>query len=39
MAPPNVPTMLAEGLILLSLWKPVLLLLPFAAWAWLISTV
>jgi type II secretory ATPase GspE/PulE/Tfp pilus assembly ATPase PilB-like protein len=39
MAALNVPTILAEGLILLSLWKPVLLLLPFAGWAWLVSTV
>lgn len=30
---------LAEGLILLSLWKPVLLLVPFVAWGWLVSTV
>lgn len=30
---------LAEGLILLSLWKPVVLLLPFVGWGWLISTV
>lgn len=30
---------LAEGLILLSIWKPVVLLLPFIGWCWLISTI
>ncbi len=38
-SPATLPVTLAEGLILLSLWKPVVLLLPFVAWGWLVSTV
>jgi type II secretory ATPase GspE/PulE/Tfp pilus assembly ATPase PilB-like protein len=40
LALPDAPTLtLAEGLILLSVWKPVVLLIPFVAWAWLVSVV
>jgi type II secretory ATPase GspE/PulE/Tfp pilus assembly ATPase PilB-like protein len=31
--------MLAEGFFLVSIWKPLLLLLPFVGWAWVISKV
>jgi general secretion pathway protein E len=34
-----VPTVLGEGLILVSLWKPFVLLLPIVAWAWMVSTI
>lgn len=36
--PPN-PLTLAEGLILVSIWKPLLLLVPFVPWAWIVSKV
>jgi general secretion pathway protein E len=36
--PPN-PLTLAEGLILVSIWKPILLLVPFIPWAWLVSKI
>lgn len=32
-------TTLAQGLVLVSWWKPILLLLPFVGWAWLVSTI
>ncbi len=37
--PDFVMTSLAEGFMLVSPWKPVVLLLPFVGWCWLISTV
>ena len=37
--PDSMMTSLAEGFMLVSPWKPVVLLLPFVAWCWLVSTV
>jgi type II secretory ATPase GspE/PulE/Tfp pilus assembly ATPase PilB-like protein len=40
LASPAAPlTTLAEGLFFLSIWKPVILLIPFVAWGWLVSSV
>ncbi|MCC6425789.1 MAG: Flp pilus assembly complex ATPase component TadA [Phycisphaerales bacterium] len=37
---PGVPSLqLAEGLILVSFWKPVVLLIPIVFWAWMVSTI
>lgn len=37
---PNTPSLLAlEGLMLVSAWKPIVLLAPWVAWAWFVSTV
>ncbi|MFZ4430428.1 MAG: ATPase, T2SS/T4P/T4SS family [Phycisphaerales bacterium] len=33
------PLLLAEALVLVSIWKPLLLLLPFVPWAWMVSKV
>jgi type II secretory ATPase GspE/PulE/Tfp pilus assembly ATPase PilB-like protein len=33
------PTLALEGFLLVSWWKPLLLLIPFLAWAWVVSSV
>ena len=33
------PLLLAEALVLVSIWKPLLLLLPFVPWAWVVAKV
>ncbi|MEI7658643.1 MAG: ATPase, T2SS/T4P/T4SS family [Phycisphaerae bacterium] len=33
------PLLLAEALVLVSIWKPLLLLLPFVPWAWMVAKV
>jgi type IV pilus assembly protein PilB len=42
MVPPSglaSPLLLAEALVLVSIWKPLLLLLPFVPWAWMVAKV
>jgi type II secretory ATPase GspE/PulE/Tfp pilus assembly ATPase PilB-like protein len=35
----SLPLVLGDGLFLVSFWKPIILLIPLAAWAWLIASV
>lgn len=35
----GIPSLLADGLILVSFWKPVVLIIPFVAWGWIVSRV
>jgi type II secretory ATPase GspE/PulE/Tfp pilus assembly ATPase PilB-like protein len=35
----GIPSLLADGLILVSFWKPVVLILPFIGWGWIVTRV